>query len=177
MTYQHQENRTPCPYLPSVTAVVRPSSLKSLKQGGDPLAYFHATLECAQSLWLCGLPAQSLLQLNFSLSLSLSDEVTLPYDAIHWIISQHQQEGFIANPVRHYQHLASRMSGKNPELRTLRAWLCFHLAETILPREDFPRDLEQISKEELVIPCVEKLLGELTSLKRGHEVETIMRLL
>lgn len=173
MNYLHLEERTPCPHLPTVREVIRPSSLKALKHGSDSLAYFQATLECAQSLWLCGLPAQSLLQLNFSLSLALSDEMALPYDAIHWIISQHEKEGFIANPVRHYQHLASRMSGKNPELRTLRAWLCFHMAEKVLPQEDFPRDLEQITKEDLVIPSLTELLAALHALGRSKEVATV----
>ena len=105
-----------------------------------------------------------------------SDELPwpMPYQALVWILTRRHEEGFIGNPVRHFQHLATRMSGANKSLRITRAWLCFHLAESVLPADDFPRDTRQIEKEELTIPNIDEVLSMLTS---DEELEIAQRLL
>jgi len=67
-----------CPYLPEITDVIRPSELKDLKNGKNREAYYLQTLRCGQSLWLCGLPAQSLLQLNHALGEDLPENADVP---------------------------------------------------------------------------------------------------
>lgn len=117
-------------------------------------------LRYAQSLWLVGKPAQAILQLNKSWMADLSGVKfpfgpgQSPYRALVWIIDQAAggQCGYLGNPVRHFQHLASRMSGRDAEIRAWRAWLCFHLAERVLNSDQFPRDGEQIAREGLWIP-------------------------
>lgn len=71
-----------------------------------------------------------------------------------WFIVNTPTGSFIGNPVRHFQHLATRMNLKQPqpELRIARAWACLHLAESILNSEDYPRDQRQIDLEILKIP-------------------------
>ena len=62
--------------------------------------------------------------------------------------------GFLGNPVRHFQHLATRMSGPLQEVRTARAWKCFHIARRVLgERGDFPLDGRQIAREGIFIPA------------------------
>ncbi len=86
-----------------------------------------------------------------------------PYEAMVWYLAKRSQELFIGNPVRHFQHLATRMSGEHAELRSWRAWACFHLAESVLPESDYPRDFEQIEKEGLEIPSLEEVEKNLPS--------------
>lgn len=102
--------------------------------------------------------AQALLQLNKAFSVDLAgNEAVLgewhpPYEAKAWIIRKSRQgERFLGNPVRHYQHLASRMNAVNPVPRRWRAWACFHMAERILGPE-FERDFRQIDEGKLRIP-------------------------
>ncbi|MDB4729713.1 hypothetical protein OAF67_05465, partial [Akkermansiaceae bacterium] len=100
------------------------------------------------SLWLQGKPAQAILQLNKS---AFTNE-PFPYAALKWFLEQRSAAQFIGNPVRHFQHLASRMSGPRSEVRTWQAWACFHLAKATLPEETFPPDFDQIQNEGLSIP-------------------------
>ena len=86
-----------------------------------------------------------------------------PYEALVWYLVNRTEENFIGNPVRHFQHLASRMSGQHSELRSWRAWACYHLALKLLPSHSFPCDLEQIEKEGLVIPAEEEVLKNIPS--------------
>jgi len=167
----HLPDRESCPFLPVATEALGPSDSKARKGGHD---YFLTTLTCAQSLWLQGKPAQALLQLNHSLSVSedFSNQWPLPYQAKVWIFTRGHEEGFMGNPVRHYQHLASRMSGPNSDLRSWRAWACFHLAESVLPAEEFSRDLRQIEKEQLVIPTWHEVFSQIT--KQGSANETAL---
>ncbi|HCI91667.1 MAG TPA: hypothetical protein DHV60_03830, partial [Verrucomicrobiales bacterium] len=58
-----------------------------------------------------------------------------------------------------------------------RAWVCFHLAERVLPSEKFPRDQRQIEKEELQIPEVNTLFQELMKLVSTDEIESIKKLI
>lgn len=164
---QHIEDREPCPFLPQAQQALGPSYSRSARASTDQGAYYLAALTCAQSLWLQGKPAQALLQLNHALSVPLqAEEPTLsqwplPYQAILWILTRRHEDGFMGNPVRHYQHLATRMSGPNKHVRTWRAWACFHLAQRILPADDFPTDALQVERENLLIPDWEEVMDKL----------------
>lgn len=165
--------RGSCPFLPEVTKVWRAADMRVLKaeRDGD---YYLGTLCYAQSLLMEGKPAQALLQITKSLSVDLDDLSILTkwppsYQAKRWIFENCREEGtFLGNPVRHYQHLASRMSGPLAELRSLRAWACFHLAEIALP--EFSRDEEQIDRERLEVPELSSVLRELEKTGWPQEV-------
>lgn len=172
----HIPDRESCPFLPPAEKVLGPSDSKALRgQEG----YYLITLTCAQSLWLQGKPAQALLQLNHALSISAdAPEVwPLPYQAKVWIFTRRHEPGFMGNPVRHYQHLASRMSGPNSHLRSWRAWACFHLAECVLPVNDYPRDAKQIKNEQLHIPSYSEVLENINLLGWAGEANTVNELL
>lgn len=170
---KHINDREACPFLPPAAEVIRPFDTRELREGsqdsegGQCDAYYLAALCCAQSLWLQGKPAQALLQLNHALGVEIGADAEavmqwpLPYQAKVWIFTRRHEDGFMGNPVRHYQHLASRMSGPNKELRAWRAWACFHLAEKVLPADEFPRDERQIEQENLLIPDWQKTISEI----------------
>jgi len=145
------------PHLPAAAPHLGPSHSRQYRERfGRP--FHQACLEFSQALWQQGKPAQAILQLNKA---AMVPDLAAPYSALVWYLAQRPPEQFIGNPVRHFQHLASRMSGPHRTLRTWRAWACFHLAETILPKLDFPRDFLQLEKEALQIPplpLVEKKL-------------------
>ena len=113
--------------------------------------FYLDALRYAQSQWLSGKPAQAILQLNKAWMADLSGrEPELlanppPYQALAWILENASSCdcGYLGNPVRHFQHLASRMNGPRAEIRSWRAWVCFHLAESTLSRGEYPRDGEQ----------------------------------
>lgn len=180
--YQHIEGRESCPFLPPSPNVIRPAETRPIRESGDRGAYYLAALTCAQSLWLEGKPAQAILQLNHALGVDLEvDDPAvmqwpLPYQAKMWIFTRRHEEGFMGNPTRHYQHLASRMSGPMSELRSLRAWACFHLSERVLPADEFPRDHRQIEKENLVIPTWEQTISEIRKLGITGEAELLSML-
>ncbi len=96
-----------------------------------------------------------------------------PYPAILWIIENSPDEQFIGNPVRHFQHLASRMNHTQPnaEARIWRAWACLHLTEQLIPEapQIYPRDIQQIEKEALTIPSLKETLVQLEA--HGSERE------
>lgn len=125
-------------------------------------AFYVAALSYAQSLWLEGKPAQALLQLNkaFAADLSGDDPVLRdwppPFAAKSWIMAASRSgSAFLGNPVRHYQHLATRMNNVNPVPRRWRAWACFHLAEAVLG-PGYERDARQVELECIVIPTPEE---------------------
>lgn len=147
-----------CPWLPAIDVAHdhRITRRHGAGRGGD---FYQDALRYAQSQWRCGKPAQALLQLDKAwmaepdLALAAS-EVALPYRALVWILARSKagDRGYLGNPVRHFQHLASRMSGPRAEVRSLRAWVCMHLAERVLPRSGFPRDGRQMVREGLWVP-------------------------
>lgn len=173
---------TPCPHLPSVEGQVTAASMQAfrLDRGAD---FYRAALRYAQSLWLEGKPAQAILQLNKALSADLPDPVEVlayspwPYDALKWILEQNTDGAFLGNPVRHFQHLASRMSGPRKEVRVWRAWACFHLSEASLDSESFPRDLEQMDREGLIIPELSEVLDALEEMGWPGEARQVAILL
>lgn len=135
---------------------------------GKGAEFYLDALRYAQSQWLAGKPAQAILQLNKAWMADLSGEEPLllanppPYQALAWILERAADGhcGYLGNPVRHFQHLASRMSGPCAGTRSWRAWVCFHLAEKILDRAAYPRDGGQIAREGLWIPNHQRALNE-----------------
>ena len=150
----------PCPWLPESG---KPHDFTITRRHGTDRgpAFYQDALGYAQSQWISGKPAQAVLQLNKAWMADLSGHEAVladhppPYRALVWILRRCIAEncGYLGNPVRHFQHLASRMSGPRAEIRSWRAWLCMHLAERILPQAEFPRDGRQIAREGLWIPA------------------------
>ncbi len=150
----------PCPYLPHVEGPVSPNLTKrhGTTRGAE---YYMDALRYAQGQWIAQKPAQAILQLNkaFSTELPPTAQVfrdhPLPYQALAWILATavDNSKGFLGNPVRHFQHLATRLSGLNREIRIQRAWICFWIARQILsPNGAFPLDGRQIAREGIFIP-------------------------
>ena len=133
-----------------------------MRHGADRGAGFYRdALAFAQGHWMAGKPAQAILQLNKAFSADLRDDDPVlqewpwPYSALEWIMGNAADgsAGFLGNPVRHFQHLATRMSGPRREVRVVRAWKCFHIARRVLAgRGDFPLDGRQIAREGIFIP-------------------------
>jgi hypothetical protein len=142
--------------------------------------FYLDALRFAQSQWISGKPAQAILQLNKAWMADLvRDEAVLeihpsPYRALDWIMKTAAggECGYLGNPVRHFQHLASRMSGPRAEIRSWRAWICFHLAERVMDRATFPRDGEQIAREGFWIPGLETATWNLT--RMGWRCESVI---
>jgi len=151
----------PCPWLPEID---RPHDFTVTRRHGvvRGAEFYQDALRFAQSQWRVGKPAQAILQLDKALMADLTDfdEVLAahppPYMAMAWILKSAADEshGFLGNPTRHFQHLASRMSGPRSEIRAWRAWFCMHLAERLLPRGGFPRDGRQLVREGLFVPSL-----------------------
>lgn len=149
-----------CPWLPEVDGRCDP--LMTRRHGSDRgAAYYRDALCYAQAQWVEGKPAQAILQLNKAWLADLpADDPVLsgvyspPYRALAWILreSADGRAGFLGNPVRHFQHLASRMNGVRREVRMWRAWCCFHLSERILEGGGYFRDGVQVAREGLWIP-------------------------
>jgi hypothetical protein len=147
------------PYLPAAPDDLGPEHTRRHRR--DCGSEFHrACHELSQSLWCQRKPAQAILQLNKA---AMVPDLAAPYPALAWYLIHRSHDSFIGNPVRHFQHLASRMSGDHAELRSWRAWACFYLAEEILPSSDYPRDAEQIEKEGLAIPSQDEVEKNLPS--------------
>ena len=136
------------PHLPESAPDLDPTHTRRYRMAGGE-SFYQACLEFSQSLWQQRKPAQAILQLNKA---AMVPDQPAPFPALVWFLIHRKNDLFIGNPVRHFQHLASRMSGEHAELRSWRAWTCFHLAVKILPATDFPPDHEQIEKEPLKIP-------------------------
>lgn len=169
-----------CPYLPEICDEHNFSLTR--RHGADKgVAFYQDALCYAQSKWIAGKPAQALLQLNKAWMADLAvDEPVLmdfppSYRALVWILRQAAdgQSGFLGNPVRHFQHLASRVSGPRAEVRSWRAWVCFHLAERHLGAEKFPRDGDQLAREGLWVPGFQRACGEVERRGWNGEVAAI----
>jgi len=166
-----------CPFLPTVSQVYRAGS--PLRPDNLEDQYYYRQ-RYAQSCLNIKKPAQALLHLNHALAIDLPDswfnQNPYPYKAIKWVV-QHKSSGeeFLGNPVRHFQHLATRIPSHQPlaKLRSQRAWVCFHLSEAILSNNTFPRDEEQIIKENLEIPSLEEILNSSPLAERIHEITEI----
>jgi hypothetical protein len=69
------------------------------------------------------------------------------------------------------------MKQPNAEVRIWRAWACLHLAEKYSP-DLFPRDEDQIKKENLTIPSIEQTLDQINDIAGKEEqkmLESILR--
>lgn len=171
-----------CPYLPEVEGVLGVEVVACLR-GRYDAEFYEACLRYAQSLWLEGKPAQAMLQLNRAFTADFSGEESvlqdwpLPYAAMVWVMTKAEEGEFLGNPVRHFQHLATRMSGPRAELRKWRAWACFCLAEGVLEHGDFPRDEKQIEKEGVEIPSLKEVLRQLEAWGLTGEAVLIQDLL
>jgi hypothetical protein len=147
-----------------------PVTAAAMQRFGDDRGpeFYLGALTCAQSLWLQGLPAQAILQLNraFAADVAADDPILtrypLPYAAMAWVLRHRQPDQFIGNPRRHFQHYATRMSGPRREARIWRAWACWWLAWTIDPA--LPADEEQLATE----PIHEPLLSEIEAGLEHH---------
>jgi hypothetical protein len=148
----------------------------------DPARGERFYLEClqyAQRLWIGRKPAQAMLQLNKALSADLPEDAAVfekhpaPYRPMAWLMAEAAlgNAGFGGNPVRHFQHLATRMSGPRGEIRAWRAWFCFHLAERVLEGRGADRDGVQIAREGVWIPSAERALAALGRLGWAGEAE------
>ena len=147
------------PHLPEAPQDLGPNHTRQHRNKGGT-TFHQACLELSQSFWLQEKPAQAILQLNKA---SMIPDQAAPYPALIWFLCHRKDNLFIGNPVRHFQHLASRISGDHTELRSWRAWACFHLAEILLPTPDFPRDQDQIDQEHLRIPDFTEIEKKLPS--------------
>ncbi|MGJ8656029.1 MAG: hypothetical protein ACSHX6_06235 [Akkermansiaceae bacterium] len=175
----------PCPQLPTITTPLPITHTREHRETCGP-DYFTACLELAQSLWRTGSPAQAILQLDKSFMASTPENLppeNLPkaYIAILWIIQNTPADQFLGNPVRHFQHLATRMNMTQPnaKLRIWRAWACLHLTEKLYPNpaQIHPRDTHQIQKENLTIPTPDQTLDQITTLSTIQESVLLENLL
>lgn len=137
--------------------------------------FYLLALECAQSLWLQGLPAQSLLLINRAMGADhagdpeMCRQWQMPYRAAAWVMQNRTEDQFIGNPRRHYQHLATRMVEPRKDVRTWRAWACWYLACNIFP--DYPADDKQISEEGVIEPTDSEIAANLSQLGLPDEAE------
>jgi hypothetical protein len=171
-----------CPHLPEACGHEDFSITR--RHGGEKGAAFYLdALRYAQSQWQGGKPAQAILQLNKAWMADLTvDEGVLeghppPYAALVWILEMAAAGdcGFLGNPVRHFQHLASRMSGPRREIRAWRAWVCFRLAERILIGGHHPRDGVQLAREGLAVPSLGRAVVEVAKIGWPGEGPEIVR--
>lgn len=159
----------PCPWLPAVAAPL--DFAVTRRHGGERgAAFYHDALAYAQSHWRSGKPAQAILQLNKAwmadprLPAAVLERNPPPYRALVWILRRADADsGFLGNPVRHFQHLATRMTGPQAQLRSWRAWVCFHLARHALPVADFPVDGPQLAHTGLWLPGWRRSLAEIAA--------------
>ena len=148
----------PHPFLPQITREYGVADMEKFSRDDRGGEFYHTALCYAQSLWMAGFPAKSILLINRALSLPLPltepilADWPLPYRAAAWILQQRPEGQFIGNPRRHWQHLATRMVEPNKELRTWRAWACWYLSKAMLPEAEYPGDHVQICREQVAEP-------------------------
>lgn len=151
-----------CPYLPAFEAWRTASSMRRFGDDRGP-EFYRAALAAAQSRWCSGLPAQAILQLNRAWSADLAGAAEVlrewpsPFRALAWMLDRAPAGAFLGNPVRHFQHLATRMHGVRRAPRVWRAWAAFCLAEAQLDPARFPRDGHQVEREGIVFPDREEV--------------------
>lgn len=150
----------PCPLLPAVDRIHDHTLTRRHGAEKGPAFYLDA-LRYAQSQWMAGKPAQAVLQLDKAWMADLAGAPEVlglhpsPYAALVWILQAAADGscGYLGNPVRHFQHLASRISGPRREARSWRAWACMHLAVQAGPPGAFPHDGRQLIREGLWLPA------------------------
>ena len=153
-----------CPLLPSIEKPVSAKDSRAIGQERGE-SFYRMCLKYAQTKWVKGFPAQALLQLNRAMSADLSDSgeylkrYPVPYASVKWILMDRPDKRgqFLANPRRHWQHYATRMSGPRATIRIWRSWACFAIASRVLPDFEFPKDTQQIEAEGIDIPDESKI--------------------
>jgi hypothetical protein len=169
-----------CPLLPEVTHP-HGHMITRVHAPEKGERFYLAALCYAQSLWREGKPAQAILQLNKAFMADLrGDEQVLvdhppPYRVLRWFIENRPADRFFGNPVRHFQHLATRVSGERKEIRAWRAWACFHLSRGILPADEFPPDEEQVKVEGIIFPEWSDVLAAILPLGWRGEVDQLKK--
>ncbi len=167
----------PCPLLPAVSVKLGPEATRGASTKNA--AYYVCCLCYAQSLWQQGKPAQAILQLNKAFMADPGDDPRVlaawppPYAVLVWFLQHRPPGAFIGNPVRHFQHLATRVVGERREIRSWRAWACFHLSRRLLPEEEFPIDGVQVERESLEFPAWEETVRRIESDGWKGEAELI----
>jgi hypothetical protein len=155
-----------CPHFPADSANASAASIAALGSNRGP-AFYEASLQYGQVLWLRGLPGQALLQANRAMGADVSahDEGLtrwpMPYAAVRWLLENFQPGDFIGNPRRHYQHLATRMLEPRKLQRSWRAWACWWISRIVLP--EMPADEEQLEREGVEEPTPEQIYHGLTA--------------
>lgn len=153
---QHLANLAICPYLPEVEEALSAAKMRDVRGDAYGELFYEQALLCGQSLWRQGFPAQALLMFNraFTADLDGGEEVlirwSLPYEAMAWVMMHREEDQFIGNPRRHFQHLATRMVEPHKARRVARAWACWWMACRIYP--DYPADQQQLEQECVVEP-------------------------
>lgn len=124
-------------------------------------AFYEVALRRANWLWMDEQPAKAILLINRAFASShvppatedppLSDQAALdasrtglgelPYRPLAWMLRRALPEKLPGSCRVHYQHLATRMSGPRPELRTWRAWAAWCYVRRIWP--ELPADEKQ----------------------------------
>ncbi len=164
----------PCPHLPSADPGLSAVSIRAVGEDRGE-AFYRLALACGQALWQKGLPAQAILMLNRAFSADLRDDEPClidwppPYAALRWILEHRREGDFVGNPRRHFQHLATRMSGPRPEVRAWRAWACWAIARAVNPED--PADEKQIREEGIVEPGLDSIDDALRRLGWSGEVD------
>lgn len=124
--------------------------------------FYEIALRRANWLWMDEHPAKAILLINRAFASSHQPKETgqapwtddqalergrtgldeLPYRALAWMLQRALPEKLPGNCRVHYQHLATRMSGPRPELRTWRAWAAWSYVRRIWPK--LPGDEKQV---------------------------------
>ena len=165
------------PYLPVASSKLNANHTKKhRKECGD--LFYLSCLELSQSYWIQGKQAQAILQINKAFMADIQEFQNFsPYMALRWLLVNRRKSEFIGNPVRHFQHLATRVSGPRTVLRAWRAWGCFYISRLVLPKDEFPEDLEQISKESLFIPTLKEVFSKIKFIALINELDHLKKAL
>lgn len=176
MPSTHTFINSPSPQLPNITHPLPITHTRTHRKNCGP-EYLIACLELAQSLYRSGYPAQAILQLDKSFMANNINK-TIIYKAIIWIIQNAPDNQFLGNPVRHFQHLATRMNMNQPNAnrRIWQAWACLHLTEKH-SKKQHPRDNHQITTENLTIPTIKITLKQMDNLVNSQESQALRKLL
>ena len=157
---KHMPSPPLCPYLPPVDIPMNWRNLNHFGKRRDAEFYYTA-LTYAQSLWLNGYPARSLLAVDRALFANLTDKDEillkwpLPYAAVPWLINNAGNQHFLGNPRVHYQHLADRVRGSSQEQKKWRSWACWHLVRKCAP------DLDADHSHQVIEPSQEETKRQL----------------
>ncbi len=150
----------PCPFLPLPVEPMTHETILALGKDRGP-TFYEVALRRANWLWMDEQPAKAILLINrafasshvppgtedtpatvdWALEKSITGLDELPYRSLAWMLRRALPEKLPGSCRVHYQHLATRMSGPRPELRTWRAWAAWCYTRRIWP--ELPADEKQ----------------------------------